>query len=72
MWPPPHGAVPPSEKDKPAQLLGVTVVGNVQRSGEPATCCRPPRPTMRFYNVKAQDKADFSRGYIIRGKATNP
>ena len=29
-WPPPHGPVPPSEVGKPSQLLGVTIVGNVE------------------------------------------
>src|SRR3954447_21525619 len=29
-WPPPRGPVPPSEKSKPKQLLGVTIVGNVE------------------------------------------
>jgi len=71
-WPPPTGAVPPTEKDKPAQLLGVTVVGNVEMfmyrgdlSDAPATYDDV------LANAKAQAKADFA-GYIIRGKATNP
>ena len=29
-WPPPRGPVPPTEKSKPKQLLGVTIVGNVE------------------------------------------
>src|SRR5436305_12535385 len=27
-WPPPHGPVPPSEKNKSQQLYGITIVGN--------------------------------------------
>lgn len=71
-WPPPTGAVPPSEKGKPQQLLGVTVVGNVEMfmyrgdlTGAPATYDDV------LANAKAQSKPDFA-GYIIRGKATNP
>src|ERR687896_349705 len=29
-WPPPRGAVPPSEREKEQQLLGITIVGNVE------------------------------------------
>ena len=29
-WPPPHGAVPPSERSKERHLYGVTIVGNVE------------------------------------------
>ncbi len=71
-WPPPTGAVPPSEKGKAQQLLGVTVVGNVEMfmyrgdlTGAPATYDDV------LANAKAQSKPDFA-GYIIRGKATNP
>jgi multiple sugar transport system substrate-binding protein len=72
-WPPPRGPVPPSEVDKEAQLLGVTIVGNVEMfmwrtdlsSEGPAT----------YDDVLAlaeeHNAADLA-GYIIRGKATNP
>ena len=64
--------MPPSEKGKPAQLLGVTVVGNVEmfmyRSDVPTA---PKTYDDVLANAKAQNKADFA-GYIIRGKATNP
>jgi len=72
-WPPPAGAVPPSEKDKTAQLLGVTVVGNVQMFMYRGDLTPTPPATYDevLANAKAQKKADFA-GYIIRGKATNP
>ena len=71
-WPPPHGAVPPSEKGKPAQLLGVTVVGNVEMFMNRSDVLPAPKTYDEVLaNAKAQDKADFA-GYIIRGKATNP
>lgn len=72
-WPPPRGAVPPSEKDKTAQLLGVTIVGNVEmfmyRSDLTPTA--PASYEEVLANAKAQNKPDLA-GYIIRGKATNP
>jgi multiple sugar transport system substrate-binding protein len=72
-WPPPHGPVPPSEKGKAAQLLGVTIVGNVEmfmyRSDITPTA--PASYDEVLANATAQNKADFA-GYIIRGKATNP
>ncbi len=71
-WPPPHGAVPPSEKGKTAQLLGVTVVGNVEMFMNRSDIVPAPKTYDDVLaNAKAQDKADFA-GYIIRGKATNP
>jgi len=71
-WPPPTGAVPPSEKGKPQQLLGVTVVGNVEMfmyRGDLTSA--PATYDDVLANAKAQSKPDFA-GYIIRGKATNP
>ncbi len=72
-WPPPRGAVPPSEKSKPQQLLGVTIVGNVEmfmyRSDLTATA--PASYDDVLKNAKAQAKSNVA-GYIIRGKATNP
>lgn len=72
-WPPPHGAVPPSEVGKPSELLGVTVVGNVEMFMY--RCDITPEPPASYEEVLAraqeQNTADFA-GYIIRGKATNP
>lgn len=72
-WPPPHGAVPPSEVGKPSELLGVTVVGNVEMFMY--RCDITPEPPASYEEVlaraKEQNTADFA-GYIIRGKATNP
>jgi multiple sugar transport system substrate-binding protein len=72
-WPPPSGPVPPSEVDKPAALLGVTVVGNVQMFMY--RCDVTPEPPADYAEVlsraQEQNKDGFA-GYIIRGKATNP
>ena len=72
-WPPPQGAVPPSEVGKPSELLGVTVVGNVEMFMY--RCDITPEPPASYEEVLAraqeQNSADFA-GYIIRGKATNP
>jgi len=72
-WPPPRGPVPPTEKDKTAQLLGVTIVGNVEmfmyRSDLTPTA--PASYDDVLANATAQNKTDLA-GYIIRGKATNP
>jgi multiple sugar transport system substrate-binding protein len=73
-WPPPRGPVPPSEKTKPRQLLGVTIVGNVEmfmyRSDLTPTA--PASYDDVLANAKAQNKPGSMAGYIIRGKATNP
>jgi multiple sugar transport system substrate-binding protein len=73
-WPPPRGPVPPSEKAKPKQLLGVTIVGNVEmfmyRSDLTPTA--PASYDDVLTNAMAQNKAGSMAGYIIRGKATNP
>ena len=72
-WPPPRGPVPPSEKAKPQQLLGVTIVGNVEmfmyRSD--LTASAPQSYDDVLANAKAQNKTGVA-GYLIRGKATNP
>jgi multiple sugar transport system substrate-binding protein len=72
-WPPPRGAVPPSEKGKTAALLGVTVVGNVEmfmyRSDLVST---PPKTWDDVLKNATEQKKDNVAGYIIRGKATNP
>jgi multiple sugar transport system substrate-binding protein len=72
-WPPPRGPVPPTEKDKPQQLLGVTIVGNVEMFMY-RTDLTPTAPASYddvLANAKAQNKPNVA-GYIIRGKATNP
>lgn len=73
-WPPPRGPVPPSEKDKAKQLLGVTIVGNVEmfmyRSD--LTPSAPASYDDVLKNAQAQNKSGSMAGYIIRGKATNP
>jgi multiple sugar transport system substrate-binding protein len=72
-WPPPRGAVPPSEVDKPPQLLGVTIVGNVEMFMY--RCDVAPEPPASYDDVLANGQAQNAEGfagYIIRGKATNP
>ena len=72
-WPPPRGPVPPSEVDKEQQLLGVTIVGNVEMFMW-RTDLSPEGPAT-YDDVLAlaqeHNAADVA-GYIIRGKATNP
>ena len=72
-WPPTRGPVPPSEKTKPQQLLGVTIVGNVEmfmyRSDLTPTA--PATYDDVLNNAKAQNKPPVA-GYLVRGKATNP
>src|SRR5436309_13145268 len=72
-WPPPRGPVPPSEKSKPKQLLGVTIVGNVEMFmyRNDLTPTAPASYDDVLANAKAQKAAGIT-GYIIRGKATNP
>jgi multiple sugar transport system substrate-binding protein len=72
-WPPPHGPVPPSEKTKTAQLLGVTIVGNVEMFmyRKDITPTAPASYDEVLANATAQNKPSLA-GYLIRGKATNP
>ena len=72
-WPPPRGPVPPTEKGKAAQLLGVTIVGNVEMFmyRKDLVPNAPASYDDVLSNATAQNKANFA-GYIIRGKATNP
>jgi multiple sugar transport system substrate-binding protein len=72
-WPPPHGAVPPSEVGKTPALLGVTIVGNVEMFMYRSDLIpEPPADyTEVLANAQAQNAEGFA-GYIIRGKATNP
>jgi multiple sugar transport system substrate-binding protein len=72
-WPPPYGPVPPTEVGKPAQLLGVTIVGNVEMFMY--RCDLTPEPPADWDEVltraQEQNSPEFA-GYIIRGMATNP
>jgi multiple sugar transport system substrate-binding protein len=72
-WPPPHGAVPPSEVGKPPELLGVTIVGNVEMFMYRCdlTPTAPASYDEVLANATAQNTPEFA-GYMIRGKATNP
>ena len=72
-WPPPRGPVPPSEVDKAAQLLGVTIVGNVEMFMWRTDLSADGPATYDDVLALAEDNnsADLA-GYIIRGKATNP
>jgi multiple sugar transport system substrate-binding protein len=72
-WPPPRGAVPPSEKAKTPALLGVTIVGNVEMFmyRKDLTPTAPASYDEVLANAKAQNKSGLA-GYLIRGKATNP
>ena len=71
-WPPPRGAVPPSEQGKEAHLLGITVVGNVEMFMYRTDLMdRPATWDDVLAAAKANDKGDVS-GYAIRGLATNP
>lgn len=72
-WPPPHGAVPPSEVGKPAELLGITIVGNVEMFMY--RCDLTPTPPATYADVLANAQAQNGpemAGYMIRGKAPNP
>ena len=61
-WPPPHGAVPPSEVGKPAQLLGVTVVGNVEMFMNRSDIApRPRRPTTTSWPTRRRRTSPTSR-----------
>jgi multiple sugar transport system substrate-binding protein len=71
-WPPPRGPVPPSEKNKEKQLLGVTVVGNVEMFMYRSDLTGEPKSYDDVLaNAKAQNKPNFA-GYIVRGKKGNP
>jgi multiple sugar transport system substrate-binding protein len=72
-WPPPRGAVPPSEKSKTPALLGVTIVGNVEMFmyRKDLTPTAPASYDDVLANAKAQNKSGVA-GYLVRGKATNP
>jgi multiple sugar transport system substrate-binding protein len=72
-WPPPRGAVPPSEKSKTPGLFGVTIVGNVEMFmyRKDLTPTAPASYDDVLANAKAQNKSGVA-GYLVRGKATNP
>jgi multiple sugar transport system substrate-binding protein len=72
-WPPPRGAIPPGQEGKTAQLLGVTIVGNVEmfmyRNDIPTTA---PATWDDVLAAAQANDSDNLAGYVIRGKATNP
>ncbi len=72
-WPPPRGAVPPGQKDKPQHLIGITVVGNVEIFMFRKDMSDAPKTWDDVLaNAKKFNKPGSMAGYIIRGKATNP
>jgi multiple sugar transport system substrate-binding protein len=71
-WPPPHGAVPPSERSKERHLYGVTIVGNVEMFMYRKDMSAEPKSWDDVLaNAKKLNGPDMA-GYIIRGSATNP
>ncbi|HET7677466.1 MAG TPA: extracellular solute-binding protein [Candidatus Limnocylindrales bacterium] len=72
-WPPPRGAAPPSEKGKPQQLLGITIVGNVQMFMYRSDMSEAPKTYDDVLaNAKKFNQPGKMAGYAIRGKAGNP
>jgi multiple sugar transport system substrate-binding protein len=72
-WPPPRGAVPPGQESKTAQLLGVTIVGNVEMFMYRNDIQTTAPATWEDVLAAAQaNDSDTLAGYVIRGKATNP
>ena len=71
-WPPPRGAVPPSEVDKDQQLLGITVVGNVEMFMYRSDLMERPETWDDVLAAAQENDADDLAGYAIRGAATNP
>jgi multiple sugar transport system substrate-binding protein len=71
-WPPPRGAVPPSEVDKDPHLLGVTVVGNVEMFMYRSDLMERPETWEDVLAAAQENSADNLAGYAIRGAATNP
>jgi len=71
-WPPPRGPVPPAAKGKPAHLIGVTIVGNVEMFMYRSDMGPAPKTWDEVKaNADKNKKANFW-GYVVRGKATNP
>lgn len=71
-WPPPRGAVPPSEVDKDPHLLGITVVGNVEMFMYRSDLMERPETWEDVLAAAQENDADNLAGYVIRGAATNP
>jgi multiple sugar transport system substrate-binding protein len=71
-WPPPRGAVPPSEREKEQQLLGVTIVGNVEMFMYRSDLMDEPATWDDVLAAAQENDAADLAGYAIRGAATNP
>ena len=71
-WPPPRGAVPPTEQGKPAHLYGITIVDNLTMFMYRKDMGDAPRTWDDVLaNAQKNNRPGFA-GYVIRGKATNP
>jgi multiple sugar transport system substrate-binding protein len=71
-WPPPRGPVPPTERDKEQQLLGITVVGNVEMFMYRSDLMDEPATWDDVLAAAQEHDSDELAGYAIRGAATNP
>ena len=71
-WPPPHGAVPPSQQGKTQHLYGITIVGNVEMFMYRSDKSSAPATWDDVLANAAKYNAPSFYGYVIRGKATNP
>jgi multiple sugar transport system substrate-binding protein len=71
-WPPPRGPVPPSEREKEQQLLGITVVGNVEMFMFRSDLMDAPATWDDVLAAAQENHSDDLAGYAIRGAATNP
>jgi len=71
-WPPPHGPVPPSEKNKSQHLYGITIVGNVEMFMYRKDKSDAPKTWDEVLTNAAKYNAPNFYGYVIRGLATNP
>src|SRR5919106_1113526 len=71
-WPPPRGPVPPTEIDKEQQLLGITVVGNVEMFMYRSDLMDEPATWDDVLAAAQENDSDDLAGYVVRGAATNP
>jgi multiple sugar transport system substrate-binding protein len=71
-WPPPRGPVPPTEEGKDEQLLGITVVGNVEMFMYRNDLMEEPATWSDVLNAAQEHGTGDRAGYVIRGAATNP
>lgn len=71
-WPPPRGAVPPSEREKEQALLGITIVGNVEMFMYRSDLMEEPATWDDVLAAAQENDAPDLAGYAIRGAATNP